>query len=193
MTLRILPLAALLLAALPAPAAHAHADDILEFAAFAVRNGESVYVDPGALEALPEARAAELRRRIEREGGSIYLVVVPRFALVRGVSADHLLAELRAETGREGVYGMVVGNSFAGAESGDELVDAGAVAREAAEAGRGNVARTLGAYVDGVAREREEATGGGAITLALLIPAAIAVLAVAGLLLLRRRVAPSHG
>jgi hypothetical protein len=193
MTLRIVPLAVALLVALPAPAAHAHADDILEFAAFAVRNGETVYVDPGALQALPEPSAAGLRGRIEREGGSIYLVVVPRFALVEGVSVDHLLAELLAESDREGVYGMVVGDSFDGAASGDELVDADAVARDAAAAGRGDIARTLAAYVDGVARAREDASGSGAITVALLIPAALAVLALAGLLALRRRTANRAG
>jgi hypothetical protein len=186
MTARILATAAALLVALPAGDARAHAADILEFAAFAVRNGETVYVDPGALDLLPEARAAELRSRIEREGGSIYLVVVPRFALVEGVSAEHLLAELRAAAPREGAYGMVVGDSFAGAASAGELADAPARAREAADEGDGDVPRTLAAYVDGVSREREDASGGRAIGLALLIPAAIAVAAISGLLLLRR-------
>jgi hypothetical protein len=182
----VLPLLAALLLAAPRPAS-AHDADILEFAAFAVRNGETVYVDPGALDALPEGRAAGLRRRIEREGGEIYLVVVPRFALVEGAAVGHLLDELRAEAGREGVYGMVVGEAFAGKATGDELADADALAREAAAAGDGDVPRTLATFVEGVAREREDASGGGAITTALLVPAAVALVALAGVLLVRRR------
>lgn len=186
MTRRALFLLVALLVATTGPAA-AHDADILEFAAFAVRNGETVYVDPGALDTLPEARADALRRRIERAGGEIYLVVVPRFALVEGAAAGHLLAELRAEAGREGAYGMVVGEELAGAATGQELADAEALARNAAAAGDGDVPRVLEAFVEGVAREREDASGGGAITAALLIPAAVAVLALAAVVLLLRR------
>ncbi|MEZ5117208.1 MAG: hypothetical protein R2737_13160 [Candidatus Nanopelagicales bacterium] len=81
---------------------------------------DPVYNDPAAENALTTAQADQLSAQIRDTGVPIYVAVLPEsFAAENGGSADSALVAIQGAVGRNGVYAVIVGNSFrAGSTSG---------------------------------------------------------------------------
>src|SRR5690242_10318987 len=111
MPIRLLTLAALLLLLVPAAARATTVADV----ASALRE-DPVFNETDAERALSPGDADELRARIRASGAPIYLAILPERA-IRGSgdsSPGALIEDLARQTGRHGIYGLVVGNEFRG-------------------------------------------------------------------------------
>jgi hypothetical protein len=146
---------------------------------------DPVFVDPQAEEAISEAEAEQLRRKIVAEGAGPMYIAVTRSAIVNEAGGDPSAAafEIAERVGQPGVYALIAGSSFrAGASRG--LLDRGvprALVNRALEeeGGTGDAYRILDRFVvlvgeakrnGGSARggDGNDPGGGGAGALGLL-------------------------
>ncbi|NEA19151.1 hypothetical protein G3I29_27405, partial [Streptomyces halstedii] len=149
----LLILSAVVLAA--APAAPAAAPATLDDAARALRQGP-VYVDPAAADQLTSSQRSALEKKIKDADKPVFVAVLPATS---AFPPDHLLQDLRSDTGVTGVYAVRLGNGFdAGADPQVMPVRAVANLTTAVKApGTGTDAATqLNAFVD---RAVEQARG----------------------------------
>lgn len=138
-----------------APAATAAAPATLDDAARALRQGP-VYVDPAAADQLTSSQKAALEKKIKDADKPVFVAVLPATS---AFPPDHLLQDLRSDTGITGVYAVRLGNGFdAGADPQVMPVRAVANLTTAVKApGTGTDAATqLNAFVD---RAVEQARG----------------------------------
>ncbi len=150
--------ALVLLVALAPGTARARA--IVDGAATALAR-DPAYVAPDAEHTISPREARDLRRRIEAaSAGPIYVAILPARALAEeGGDTGEVLRALRSSLGRRGTYAVVAGNHFRAAST---VLPAGPLATAAIEEhGDEGVAPTLLDFVDRVAANRREESGGG--------------------------------
>jgi hypothetical protein len=140
------------LAVLAAGAATAHAQSLktpassLGAAASALRGGETVYVDPGARDALQESDASDVAARIADTGGRIYVAVLPA-----GAGGSDVARQLGEQVRSNGTYVVAAGDEWSAASTDLAPGEAGRLVRDAAQAHPGDTAATLDAFVASVA------------------------------------------
>ncbi|MEA2270619.1 MAG: hypothetical protein QOC64_3229 [Solirubrobacteraceae bacterium] len=159
-----------------APAAAQTTATALDDAAAALERGETVYVDPDARAALPEAEERDLEARISDAGGRIYAAVLPEGA--GGTEAAFVLGN---EVRRRGTYVVGAGDTWSAASDVLPAGAAGDLVEEAAQGRAGDAAAVLNAFVAAVATSQaagEEDSGGGGVLIGV-----VAVLAAGGGLL----------
>ena len=159
MRLRSLALAVAICLLMAAPA---HAQDVLETAAQALRNSP-VYVAPDAERALSSGEQARLRELIADSGaGPMYIAVLPASARDQaGGDPTAALQEIARDLREPGVYAGVIGDSFRAGSIG-AAVPASDLARESldAKAANGTYA-VLADFVRRVGEARADRGSGG--------------------------------
>ena len=196
----ILPLAALVLCLLCAPAmAQTLTASPLTDAADALRD-DTVYVDPSAEQAIDEDEANSLRERIREQGaGPLRIAILPASAAdAAGGNPNEALEEIANGVGERGTYAAIIGSAFRAGSIGDLQPGAAAeLATSSLSKKDQGPAVVLTEFVDGVGEARANGGsvpgsrdrgrgggGGGSGFLLLLLGVPIALL---GLGRLRRR------
>jgi hypothetical protein len=162
-TRRALPLIALVLVLLPAPA-QARAGRLIDRAVDGLRS-DNVYIDPAADPTLTPAEVAALRDRIAGErAGPLYVVVAPaRIAAEAGGDPGQALREIGRSLGRDGTYVIVAGRRIRALSTVLDRGRAGELAAAAIDGHGGDPAAILDDFTRRVGAELGSAGAGQGI------------------------------